>query len=354
MLICGPNELLAYAFDAYHRNNADDLGNVILNFYDDVAVRTSKTLIWEKYGDNLHVWKDRRNTVGNPRNAKEKEVSDVVMAIRTINEKFSDVDELQIIFVAIKMKNLSDRGDISELSVRNCLGVLEAQMSEMLVDRATHIAIARAEIAMYAATARDGHMPPPVNVAIRRSDRNIAGHSLPVVEHSRRTPGVLPDVRNAITEAINIPDDNATPHTELPGNPNQARLNTRTMYNDDEVSGNESAFRTIQRRLRCDRAVFGTGEDDALSAGLQRHDLFVFQINKESIENDIKSYLERRGVTVINVERKSGTDAPSNSYHVEVHCLDVRTILTPGFWPVGVGSRKYYKKRTVNRINPGF
>ena len=54
-------------------------------------------------------------------------------------------------------------------------------------------------------------------------------------------------------------------------------------------------------------------------------------------------------MTVINVELKSGTDAPSNSYHVEVHCLDVRTILTPGFWPVGVGSRKYFNKRTVNR-----
>ena len=52
---------------------------------------------------------------------------------------------------------------------------------------------------------------------------------------------------------------------------------------------------------------------------------------------------------MINVERKSGTDAPSNSCHVEVHCLDVRNILTPGFRPVGVGSRKYFKKRTVNR-----
>ena len=72
MAIYAPNELLAYAFDAYHRNNADDLGNVILNFYDEVAVRTAKTLIWEKYGDKLPVWKDRRNIVGNPTNAKEK------------------------------------------------------------------------------------------------------------------------------------------------------------------------------------------------------------------------------------------------------------------------------------------
>ena len=49
MDIYAPNELLAYAFDAYHRNNADDLGNVILNFYDDVAVRTAKTLIYLPY-----------------------------------------------------------------------------------------------------------------------------------------------------------------------------------------------------------------------------------------------------------------------------------------------------------------
>ena len=245
-----------------------------------------------------------------------------MMAIRTIDEKFSDVDELPIIFVAIKMKNLPDRGDISELSVRNRLSILEAQMSEMLADRATHTATARAERATYVATARDGHMPPPVNVAIRRSDRNIAGHSLPVVDHSRRTPGALSDARNAITETINIPADNATKRMELPGNPHPARLNTRRMYNYEEVSGNEGAFRTVQRIRRCDRAVFGTGDDDALSAGFQRHDLFVFQINKENTENDIKSYLERRGVTVINVERKSGTDTPSNSYHVEVHCLD--------------------------------
>ena len=222
-------------------------------------------------------------------------------------------------------------------------------MSEMLADRATHTATARAYRATYAATARDRHMLPPVNVAIGRSDRNIAGHTLPVVDHSRRTPGVLSDARNNITKMINIPDDNATTRMELLGNPHPARSNTRRMYNNEEVSGNEGAFRTVQRTRRRDRAVFGTGDDDALSAGLVLYDLFVFQINKESTENDIKSYLERRGVTVINVERKSGTDAPSNPYHVNVHCLDVMTILTPECWPVCVESRKYFKKKTVNR-----
>ena len=113
------------------------------------------------------------------------------------------------------------------------------------------------------------------------------------VDRSKPTPGVLSDARNDITEAIIIPVDNVTTRMELPGNPHPARLNTRRMHNDEEVSGNESAFCTVQRRRLRDRAVFGTGDDDALSAGLQRHDLFVFQINKESTENDIKSYLER-------------------------------------------------------------
>ena len=58
MAIYTPNELIAYAFDTYHRDNDDDLGNDILHFYDDVAVKTAKTLIWEKYGDKLPVWKD--------------------------------------------------------------------------------------------------------------------------------------------------------------------------------------------------------------------------------------------------------------------------------------------------------
>ena len=143
------------------------------------------------------------------------------------------------------MKNLSGRGDISELSVRHRLSVLDDQMSELLPDRATHAATARAERATYATTASDGHMPPPVNVSIRRSDRNVPGHSLHVVDHSIITPGVLSDTRHDITVTVNILNDNATTHMEVPDNRHPARGNTRRMYNHIEDSGNEGAFRTV-------------------------------------------------------------------------------------------------------------
>ena len=77
-----PNELLAYAFDAYSRDKSDDIEDVILNFYDEKAVRSAKTLIWEKYNEKLPAWKDKRNTTINPSNAKERDISDILSAVR--------------------------------------------------------------------------------------------------------------------------------------------------------------------------------------------------------------------------------------------------------------------------------
>ena len=66
-------------------------------------------------------------------------------------------------------------------------------------------------------------------------------------------------------------------------------MNTRRMYNHVEVSGNEGAIDAIEQCL--ERVTMTHYHPDCSGS-------FVT-------------------VTVINVERKSGTDFPSNSYHVE-------------------------------------
>ena len=342
-----PNELLAYAFDAYSRDKSDDIEDVILNFYDEKAVRTAKTLIWEKFNEMLPAWKDRRNTTSNPNNAKERDVSDILGAVKTIDAKYSD-DVVPFVFAAIKLKNVPSQRYASELSVRNRLAVLEAQMCELLAAKQS-----------YAATAAAGPELPALSIHTRRSERNVPGQPLPRVDHGRRIPGLLSEPRVKVdvstrdvqssTQVAQEPrtNDDAEPH----GSNNNAGNGHGYVGGDGRGDGHRDGrgdgrgFTTVERRRRRGRAVYGTGDNDDLSAGLQKHDLFVFQVNADKKEQDVKSYLEKRDVKVVKIKRMSADEAASNSYHVEVHCMDVRTILTPGFWPTGVGSRKFVQKR---------
>ena len=75
----------------------------------------------------------------------------------------------------------------------------------------------------------------------------------------------------------------------------------------------------------------------------KKHDLFVLQVNKTVTDDQVKDYINKDdGVTVNSAE------APSNSYHVVVHCMDVRPILQLEFWPTGVGCRRFRKKQQWN------
>ena len=99
---------------------------------------------------------------------------------------------------------------------------------------------------------------------------------------------------------------------------------------------NNKPFQTVikPRRRRHERAVFGNGSDDVITSGLQKHELFVFQVNKSTTDVEVKSFLERKKVHVVNIKRVSAEESASNSYHVILHCRDVRTIINSDFWYV--------------------
>ena len=91
---------------------------------------------------------------------------------------------------------------------------------------------------------------------------------------------------------------------------------------------NNKSFQTVLKpwRRRHECAVFGNGSDDVITLGLQTYELFVFQINKNTTDEKVKSFLERMKVHVVNIKRVSAEESASNVYHVIVHYRDVRTI----------------------------
>ena len=91
--------------------------------------------------------------------------------------------------------------------------------------------------------------------------------------------------------------------------------------------------------------MFGNGSDDVITSGLQKHELSVFQVNKSTTNEEVKSFLWCKKVHDVNIKRVSAEESASNSYHVIVHCRDVRTIINSDLGPGSVGCRKFHKRR---------
>ena len=181
---------------------------------------------------------------------------------------------------------------------------------------------------------------PPANMSVRPSNRNVTSQPLPRVDHHRPRPS-----------SIHTGSD--MPRLISTGGPDNissvAVRNMDAQYDgvttDDNGSMvNNKPFQTVlkPRRRKHERAVFVNGSDDVITLGLQKHELFVFQVNKSTTDEEVKYFLEHKKVHLVNIKRVSAEESASNSYHVIVHCRDVRTIIN---WPSGVGCRKFHRRR---------
>ena len=242
------------------------------------------------------------------------------------------MDELPVTFVAVKIRNLPSNRFMESMSLSNRVRSLELQMSEFLSTKTS-----------YATATMSGTTIPPGNTAVRPSNRNVTSQPLPRVDHHRPRPN-----------SMHIESD--MPRLISTGGPDNissvAVRNMDAQYDgvttDDNGSMvNNKPFQTVikPRRRRHERAVFGNGSDDVITSGLQKHELFVFQVNKSTTDEEVKSFLERKKVHVVNIKRVSAEESASNSYHVILHCRDVRTIINSDFWPSGVGCRRFHKSR---------
>ena len=57
-------------------------------------------------------------------------------------------------------------------------------------------------------------------------------------------------------------------------------------------------------------------------------------------------YIYRKdNIDFVKEKRLSHEDAASNSYHVIIHTMDTKVVMSPEFWPEGVGCRRYIRRQ---------
>ena len=137
------NELLAFAFDSLNADHRDCTEQIIDKFYDDSAVKDAKKLIWQEYVNSLPQWQKRRVT---STSAKTKDIGDIMSAVSTMDQKFSNKDELPVTFAAVKLSNVPNKQIREEPNILNRLQTLELQMKDVIADRRSYAAATRAHI----------------------------------------------------------------------------------------------------------------------------------------------------------------------------------------------------------------
>jgi hypothetical protein len=153
-----------------------------------------------------------------------------------------------------------------------------------------------------------------------------------LLQESRRadapTEHVPPECsdRHAPNTAHRAPDKDAVPTVPAP---------VHQHMQDD--------FTVVKRRQRRRKVITGTSsESDGFRGAPEVRSLFVYHVNKETQEDDVKKYLVKRNVNVVSIRVLSHPDAALKSFKVTVHKDKLSSLLSQDFpWPADVRVRRF-------------
>ena len=88
---------------------------------------------------------------------------------------------------------------------------------------------------------------------------------------------------------------------------------------------------------------YGKKNSNAIKSAPKKLELFVFNVDCSTDENCIQEFLKEE--KVIEMECVSHQDASTKSFRVLVTADDPTCTLECHFWPLGIGCRRFFKKR---------
>lgn len=310
------NELLAYVFDKKDTSHENDIDKIVYKFYAEDAVKDAKKILWDNYKEKLPKWEERKNT---QRNAKEKNVGDILAAVKIIDQEYSGEDDLPIVFAAVMFSNIPSQRFVADCDVRDRLKAVELQIAELMSTGTK----------TYAAT-----------VSATQSQQTSGQPR--VVEQPMRQPMRQPITRNRpmVPQADHVRAENViTVPTD----------NNGGVHNDNKWND------VHQKKRRRTKVVYGKHNNDVIKGGHKKQELFLFSVRRSVTDDKVEEYIKSKGtVDLISLKCVSHDESASKSYHVILHTMDMATAMDPAFWPVGVAVRRYFKKRTQDSIGGDF
>ncbi len=70
--------------------------------------------------------------------------------------------------------------------------------------------------------------------------------------------------------------------------------------------------------------------------------VFVFRVDKDTESNQVTDHMAKHGVNALNSEETSKEWSYHKSFRIGIKRSDFKRVMSPGFWPEGVGCRFFY------------
>ena len=100
------NEVLTFIFYPIQSATLDDIRRTLLDFYQDSAISSAKSTLWDGYQIHLDAtFSTERNNLEGAPIRKKKEVEDILSENRDIEEVFLRNEDLPVIFAATNLEN---------------------------------------------------------------------------------------------------------------------------------------------------------------------------------------------------------------------------------------------------------
>ena len=263
------NELLSYVFFMHKTERMQDISDVVDKYYSADAVADAKVALWQNYGVNGHDalprWEDRRQT-RTTKSVKDKELTDLLDGVKVIDQMYSDTPELPTRFVAVNLLNVPSckPNGSNDADLTHRVSSLEQQMNKVLSMKLSYANVA--------------NPPAPMQNTPKRV---VPGQSIPVTDPHYLPPGSLlrkeqplvlsldrsKSVEDAIDRTVHDLNDNPTGHDST--------------VSHDSVDNDNTPFTVYHKRRNHPNAVFGRKKNDKFKRGLQKHNIFIFNISSD-------------------------------------------------------------------------
>ena len=77
-------------------------------------------------------------------------------------------------------------------------------------------------------------------------------------------------------------------------------------------------------------------------------DFFIYRVNKDINDLEIKEYLAGNNIELVSIEKMSHTDSHFHSFHVAVRKQDAQQIMDPEICPRGICIRRWSNRKAVD------
>ena len=300
------NELLTYCFHHQKTSSRDAIKRVVLQFYNPEEISAAKVTLWDAYGaEALGATMARQDSLN--RAAHEAEIDDIMDVVMKLDAEV-DSDVAQVQFVAYDLGRLPrvapEEMDLTSLVMR--ITQLEHKHASLEnnvaknVDNITALMDAQFQTAGYAGVTKShvGHVKPGQVVRASAKSRSIPTSKPSSIreaqqQYPRLPAGTVGSGRDQSADILNDSDgddDGAT--------------------SGDRASGDNDGFQ-LPREQRKRRArdgkktsrepVYGSNDVTSLRAGKRTRELFVFNLDCDTTEDDLSNFLSNSNIIVSEI-----------------------------------------------------